>query len=667
MAFLRVQVLARDLAARLAPVPALRGLVILAFDGVASVCALYGALLLRFAGELPQMWREQLDLAIPLLVMVRLAAVAGSRLHRWSFKMSGLAEGARLVVSMLAATIVFAVVFQVVDPVGLPRAVYALEFFISASLMGALRFAPRVAEGWYSELQKKNRAVTVRTIIAGASGTGDLLARDLLRSEDSKYLVVGFVDDDPGKLGVHVSGKPVLGALADLPEIAKRHRISTVLLAIPHLPAARVRQILEICAACKVSFKTIPASYAYLDERSAKALLHDLSPDDLLPRDAVAFDPAEIAQLVRGRRALVTGAAGSIGGEICRQLAKHGVSQLVMVDMNENDLYLRLRRLQQDYPWVGLHAEVADIRELPRLHRLADQYQPEFVFHAAAHKHVPLMEDAPEEAVKNNVFGTRNVALMAHGCGAERLVIISTDKAVNPTSVMGATKRIAEMVVRDLARRSTTRMTAVRFGNVLGSAGSVVPLFKEQIERGGPVTLTHPDVTRYFMTISEAVGLVLLAGLGGYGDLCVLDMGEPIRIADLARSLITMAGRIPEKEIPIVYTGLRPGEKLHEELLTEDEEQTRHVRNRINVAHSPALPSNFEQRLAVLQDLADDADREQLLDAIQLLVPTYRRTPAQPISSRGPSLARPAAPPPNPANGGLGGTIMRPAEALRNA
>jgi len=254
------------------------------------------------------------------------------------------------------------------------------------------------------------------------------------------------------------------------------------------------------------------------------------------------------------------------------------------------------------------------------------------VFHAAAHKHVPLMEDAPEEAVKNNVFGTLNVALMAHEIGAKQLVFISSDKAVNPTSVMGATKRVGELVIRDLARRSSTRMTAVRFGNVLGSAGSVVPLFKQQIERGGPVTVTHPDCTRYFMTVSESVGLVLLAGLGGYGDLCVLDMGKPIRITDIARNLITMSGRIPEKEIRIVYTGLRPGEKLFEELLTEEEEQSVQVRNLINVvAKSPPPPHDLAKRLRTLHELSQSGDRERLLGAIQVLVPTYRRTPGQPL------------------------------------
>lgn len=619
------------LAARWASLPVPRIVIILGYDTFATLCGLHGALLLRFGGEIPQHYMREARIAAPLLVFLRIATVFGSGLHRWSFRISGISEGVRLVVATLAASIVFVVTLDHVNGGGLPRTVYTLEFFFTLSLMAALRFGPRVVENWYSQRLRQSRVATLRTIIVGAGATGDLLARDLLRSEDTKYLVVGFVDDSANKLGMRVSGKPVLGAVSDLPRLIERLRVSTVLLAVPHMPAERVRAILKLCAESKASFKTVPASYAYLDKRLSAALLNDLSPDDLLGRDPIAFDYAEIQRLVENRRVLVTGAGGTIGGEICRQLAQHGVSQLVMVDMNENELYLRARRLADEYPLVELRAEVADIRELSRLHRLADQCRPDLVFHAAAHKHVPLMEDAPEEAVKNNVFGTLNVALMAEAAGAERLVFISTDKAVNPTSVMGATKRIAEFVIRALARRSETRMTAVRFGNVLGSAGSVVPLFKQQIERGGPVTVTHPDCTRYFMTVSEAVGLVLLAGLGGYGDLCVLDMGKPIRIAEIAENLITMAGRIPGKEIAIVYTGLRPGEKLYEELLTEDEERTARVRNRISVAESPPPPPDLARKLSNLRQLAEDGDRDQLLAAIGELVPSYRRTEGQPF------------------------------------
>jgi FlaA1/EpsC-like NDP-sugar epimerase len=619
------------LAARWASALPVRHASIVGYDIAATLCGLYCAVELRFVGQIPEPYANAARIAAPLLVFLRIATVLGGGLHRWSFHMSGLSEALRLVGAMLVASIVFVLALDQVSGADLPRSVYALEFFFTLSMMAALRFGPRIVESWYGERRRRHRAATLRTIIVGAGATGDLLARDLIRSEDTQYLVVGFVDDAPNKLGMHVSGKPVLGAVSELPRLIERLRISTVLLAVPHMPAERVRAILKLCAGSKASFKTIPASYAYLDQRLSAAMLHDLSPNDLLARDPVAFDYDEIRRLVEGRRVLVTGAGGTIGGEICQQLAQSGVRELVMLDMNENELYLRARRLEQEHPRVRLRAEVADIRELSRLLRIARQYRPELVFHAAAHKHVPLMENAPEEAVKNNVFGTLNVTLMAQAAGATRLVVISTDKAVNPTSVMGATKRIAELVVRALGNRSTTRITAVRFGNVLGSAGSVVPLFKQQIERGGPVTVTHPDCRRYFMTVSEAVGLVLLAGLGGYGEVCVLDMGKPIRVVEIAEHLITLAGRIPGKEIPIVYTGLRPGEKLFEELLTEDEERSVQVRNRISVAASPKPPADLGQKLSNLRRLAEVGDREQLLEAIRVLVPSYRRTPAQPI------------------------------------
>jgi FlaA1/EpsC-like NDP-sugar epimerase len=614
----------------MAPLP--RACTILLLDVFATAFGLYAAFLLRFAGEIPLDYVHATRIALPLLVALRLAAVILGGLHRWAFRTSGLADGARLVGAMVLATVAFVVVNHEFGPEPLPRTVYALEFFITVACMAGFRFAPRLLENRYEERQLEQRPTTMRALIVGADQHGDLLARDLTGAQNGKYLVVGFVDDAAHRRGMHVCGKPVLGVVSDLPRIIHRHRVSTVLLANPELPAEAVRRILEICATTKASFKAIPASYAYLDKRISAAMLHDLSPDDLLARDPVQFDYAEIRRLVRGRSVLVTGAGGTIGGEICRQLAAYGASRLVMVDMNENELYLRSRTLQVDHPGVEVRAEVADVRELTRLRQLGERYRPHYVFHAAAHKHVPLMEDAPEESVKNNVFGTLNVARMADQVGAERLVVISTDKAVNPTSVMGATKRIAELITHDVSRRSATQMTAVRFGNVLGSAGSVVPLFKQQIERGGPVTVTHPECTRFFMTVSEAVGLVLLAGLGGYGELCVLDMGKPVRIAEMAAHLITMAGRIPGKEIAIVYTGLRPGEKLNEELLTGDEEQTVQVRNRISVCKCPPPPVDLERMLTELRRAADAGDRENVLAAIGALVPSYRQTPGQAIA-----------------------------------
>jgi FlaA1/EpsC-like NDP-sugar epimerase len=599
--------------------PAIRQALVVGYDAIAAALALLTAFLLRFEGTVPPEWLAKV--ALPILVGIRVVATCGGQLHRWSFRVCGLMEALRLIAVTLGGSAAFVVVLGLLDLI-LPRTVLVLEFFFTTTLLAALRFGPRLAAGWYAEQARTHSNGVRRTLIVGAGGAGDLLARDLRRSTEHPYQVVGFVDDNPNKVGSWVAGKPVLGRVDDLPHLIGKHRISMVLLAITHLPAERIRRILALCASQRASFKIIPASFAALDGRISAAMLHDLAPEDLLSRDQVAFDESGIRDLLKDRRILITGAAGSIGGELALQAARYGARQLILVDVNENELYLRARWLGEEYPGLELHAEVADIREPQRLTRLGLHYRPEYVFHAAAHKHVPLMEDAPEEAVKNNVFGTLNVARMAEQCEAERFVLISTDKAVKPSSIMGATKRVAELLVRDLARSSSTRMTCVRFGNVLGSQGSVVPLFKQQIERGGPVTVTHPDCTRYFMTIGEAVGLVLLAGLTAEEELCILDMGEAIRIADLAAHLITLSGRIPGAEIPIVFTGLRPGEKLHEELLTEEEELTQVVSNRIRAAKSPAPPANLARRLEELRRLADSGDVAGIRRVLKATVPS---------------------------------------------
>src|SRR5262249_2884898 len=413
---------------------------------------------------------------------------------------------------------------------------------------------------------------------------GELLLRDLKRSPNHPYEVVGFVDDDRSKWRAHIGGRPVMGGLDQLPELSRRHEIQQLLFAIPGLSAFRMREILAGCADLKLKYKILPVSFAYLHDRVGSAMLADLAPEDLLAREQADFDPAELRALVAGRRVLVTGAAGSIGSEMCRQLAQFGAAELVLVDLNENDLYFLSRELEARHPSLVLQPEIADIRDRDRMFALGRTHWPQYVFHAAAHKHVPLMERAPEEAIKNNVTGCRHAMDMAEEVGVERFVLISSDKAVRPASVMGSTKKLAELLVRDRARGSRTSFTVVRFGNVLGSAGSVVPLFKQQIAAGGPVTVTHPECRRFLMTIREAVGLVLLAGLGGYGVLCVLEMGEPIRILALARLMVAMAGLVPDQDIPIVFTGLRPGEKLDEDVMTEEEESASRSRgNRIRV------------------------------------------------------------------------------------
>ena len=382
----------------------------------------------------------------------------------------------------------------------------------------------------------------------------------------------------------------------------------------------RIREILSVCADLKLRFKILPVSFIDLSRQQAATLMTDLTPEDLLPRDPVVFDDTP---RLDGRTVLVTGAAGSIGSEICSQLLHWGVETLVLVDMNENDMYMLKHRLDRDYPNRRVLLEIGDIRDPRRMYSVCRRHRPQEVFHAAAHKHVPLMEAAPCEAVKNNVLGTKNVAEAADASGAERFIYISTDKAVRPTSVMGACKRLGEQVVRSMAERSLTKFCAVRFGNVLGSAGSVVGVFREQIAAGGPVRVTHPEVRRFFMTIPEAVALVLKAGYSDYGELCVLDMGEQLHIDELARHMIAMSGLVPDVDIPIEYTGLRPGEKLFEELLTEEEEQTRQADHKILVASCPPPREDLDRRIQDLANAAADENENRVLMLLRELVPSY--------------------------------------------
>src|SRR5712692_7840172 len=500
-----------------------RLVLILALDGLLNSASRYTAYLLRAEG---QIWPEDQQIFrrfLPLFLAIRLALPLAFGLHRWSFRLSGFYEALRVVTATLVGTACFVAAFYFLQTTGPPRSVLAMEFFLTASLVGAFRFSPRLAQNWLLAQGRSRSGRRIRTIIVGAGSAADLLLRDLLRFDERSYEVVGFVDDDRRKGGQWIGGRPVLGPIDRLPDLLVSRDVQQLLFAIPRMPAARLREILGACADQKLSYKILPVSFAYLNDRVGLSMLHDLSPDHLLPRNEVRFDEGELDALVRDRRILVTGAAGSIGGEACRQIAAHGPARLILADIDEDNLYFLFRHLQARHPDLALEAQVVDIRDAARLRQLGREYRPQDIVHAAAHKHVPLMEYAPEEAVKNNVTGCLNVVALAEAVEAEKFVLVSTDKAVNPASVMGATKKISELIVQERARGSATRFTTVRFGNVLGSAGSVVPLFKEQIAGGGPVTVTHPDCRRYLMTIPEAVGLLLLAGLSHYGELLILE------------------------------------------------------------------------------------------------------------------------------------------------
>ncbi len=604
------------------------GLVLGADAAVASL-SLLTAYLLRFDGPIPPEFRADLAAAVVLIAVARPVASLALRLHRWSFRSSGLADGLRVVVAGATGTLLFVGLAFLLGLRAVPRSVVVLEFLMTTMCLGAMRFGPRLWLTFAAARQREGDGRARPTLIIGAAAAGEMLLRDLQRSREHDLRVVGFLDDDPRKWGLIIHGVPVLGDIASLPEFARRLRAQNVLITIRQLPARRLREILSVASPLKITYKILPISFAYLRERVSASMLQDLSPEDLLPREPIVLSHGAAETPILGRTALVTGAAGSIGSEICSQLLTHRVARVVMVDMDENGLYLMARRFERHHPGARVEVEVGDIRDASRMDALFRAYRPQDVFHAAAHKHVPLMETAPCEAVKNNVLGTRNVARAADANGAARFVYISTDKAVRPTSVMGASKRVGEFVVRAMARKSLTRFTAVRFGNVLGSAGSVVPVFREQIAAGGPVTVTHPDVRRFFMTVSEAVGLVLRAAYGDHGELCVLDMGEQLRIDDLARHMITMAGLAPDHDIRIVYTGLRPGEKLYEELSSEDEEKTRRVADRVLVVDGPEPPRELDAALEALVRACDGEDVEEVLRLTRALVPGYARPRGQ--------------------------------------
>jgi len=607
----------------------LRFAIIFGLDAAIAAGSLWLAMLLRFDGRIDPVYAAVLPKYIGLLVASRLLATYLSRTHRWSFRFPGLQDAVRVAGATIAGSGLFVVLVYGLSLLSPPRSVLALELLMSGALMLMLRFSPRLGQVYWTRFSLMRSGDARRTLIVGAGAAGEMLFRDLQRSDEHPYHVVGFIDDNRAKWSNLVGGRRVFGGLAVLRRTIQRQRISNVLIAIPRDSQEVVREVVNCCTGLNVQIKALPVSFVYFQDRGAANMLHDLSPEDLLSRRRVTFDEHERESFV-GRRVLVTGGAGSIGSEICRQLMGLGAGRVLAVDINENGLYLLEQRFKREFPGSRFSVQVADIRDRRRIDGLMQEFRPQDVFHAAAHKHVPLMEASPCEAVKNNVIGTRHVLDAATRANVECLVFISTDKAVAPTSVMGATKRVGEIMTRAVAAGSSLRGCAVRFGNVLGSDGSVVPLFRQQIEAGGPLTITHPEVRRYFMTIPEAVGLVLKAAYGRFGELCVLNMGEPIRIMDLARQMISMAGLVPDKDIEIVVTGLRPGEKLNEELVTVDEQITQRADGKIQVVQGPPPPANIWDIVDRLATATGADDVEHTLELLRALVPTYQSQAASP-------------------------------------
>lgn len=529
-------------------------------------------------------------------------------------------------VCILTTAVFAAISFATIQPKGLFHVNWQCHVFGGALTTVAI-VASRIAR--YSvtlikrrEPKKKN---TKRVLIIGAGFGGKKIADDM-SNERSKYKIVGFIDDDPVKKGTYFAGKKVFGSRDEIKKICKSQNVDECLIAIPSISPKNKKEIIDIIKETGCALKILPSMDEMINYNTPLRSVRDVSIEDLLSRDSIMLNVDRVGEYIKDKVVVVTGGGGSIGSELCRQIAKFSPKKLYIVDIYENSAYDLKMEFARKRPDLKFEVIIASVRDRVRIEKLFNDLRPEIIFHAAAHKHVPLMEHDPAEAIKNNVFGTLNTARAAHMCGAAKFVLISTDKAVNPTNIMGATKRICEMIVQSINNISSTEFVAVRFGNVLGSNGSVVPLFKKQIEERSPITLTHMDITRYFMTIPEAASLVLeAAAYATGGEIFVLDMGQPVRIYDLAVNLITLSGLVPYKDVDIQITGLRPGEKLYEELLMDEEGLKSTVNEKIFVAKPGHYDfSELTEKLNELLVVANTYNEAKIKQAVKKIVPTYK-------------------------------------------
>lgn len=584
--------------------------------------ASYSGFLLRFDGDIPN-WAMNVFLrTLPVLVLVRLVMFLPFRLYGTVWQYTSLWDLGNIVGATFSGTLVFSLVVRYgFGVMNYPRSVYLIDALVLVMLTVGLRVVRRI--GYPSS----SSADTKRVLIYGAGDAGERLVRELRQNRSFGYRPVGFADDDWRKTDQRIHGVKVLGTRDHLLAIIKDVAPDAIFIAMPSIGEVAIREIAKALLVYNVSIKILPALSALLAGKSEVSQLRNLSVEDLLHRPQVDLDRSLTAALLKGKRVLVTGAGGSIGSELCRQIVSYSPECLILYERYENGLFAIHNELGQCASSPQIYPVIGDVTDRKRLQSTMETFKPQIVFHAAAHKHVPLMEYNPCEAVKNNVLGTRTVATLSEEYNVERFIMISTDKAVRPSSVMGATKRVAELIIQDMARTCKTNFATVRFGNVLGSNGSVVPHFLQQIEAGGPVTVTHPDVQRYFMLIPEAVELVLqAASLAHQGAVYVLEMGEQIKLQDLARDLIRLSGFVPDREIQIIYTGLRPGEKLAEELVGPDEtvmssplKEILSVRLEQTPAHDWLASTVSElERMAYLQNA------DEVLARIRILVPTFQ-------------------------------------------
>ena len=584
---------------------------------------------LRFDGDIPHPYVDVAWQGLPVVLIVMSAGLWVLGIQQGLWRYVGLHDLVRILwASIIGVVCLYAILHGLFRWTHYPRSVIIMTGLLSAMYLSGIRIGVRWFREWVQVLSLSAR----RVLIVGAGRAGELLLRDMLSDPTYHYRPIGLIDDDPVKRRMKIHGVPVVGRIEDIANLTRNLVAHEIIVAIPSASNMLKQRIIAAAEGCKVPIKVLPSVRQLLADAAAMRQIRPMSLEDLLQREPVETDRQELHLLLEGKRVLVTGAGGSIGSELCRQIARYKPAMLVLFERYENGLHALNLELQVKFPLVKIVPAVGDVTVPDRVSEVLAQTKPELVFHAAAHKHVPLMEANPKEAVRNNVLGTKTLAEASLAAGVERFVLISTDKAVNPTSVMGATKRVAEELIQSLNRNGQTKFTVVRFGNVLGSNGSVVPIFAEQIRTGGPVTVTHPDIKRFFMTIPEAVQLVLQASVLGHGgDVFVLDMGEQIKVADLAKNMIVLSGLVPDQDIRIVYTGLRPGEKLFEELFEETEqvEPTSHPKIQRAVRNGTPLFADIEQSAIRLEMVLSDGDDEALIRRLQDAVPSY-----QPISSR---------------------------------
>ena len=598
------------------------------YDVISVIASSYLALLMRYnfeIAEIPEHFVDPITTFLPLNIFLTLFILYLFRMYNSLWAFAGETELQNLVVSGVISSVLQAIglqFFRVPGQQAVPGSYYFLYMFLLISFIFVSRFSYRFFRSLKHKKQNKNNSTSVMVI--GAGEAANLIIKEIVNSNFSTMVIRCIIDDDPGKWGKFIQGIKVVGGRDKIIECADIFGIDEIIVAMPSISRVEMSKILDICKETSCKLRSLPGMYQLVNGEVSVSKLRDVEVEDLLGRDPIEIDLASILGYVKGQKVLVTGGGGSIGSELCRQIAQHQPAQLIIVDIYENSAYDVQQELITKYPQLNLVVLIASVRNTNRMNWIFENYKPDIVYHAAAHKHVPLMETSPNEAVKNNVFGTWKTAMAAAMNGTKRFVMISTDKAVNPTNIMGASKRICEMIIQTFNKHYDTEFVAVRFGNVLGSNGSVIPLFKKQILAGGPVKVTHPDIIRYFMTIPEAVSLVLQAGAYARGgEIFVLDMGKPVKILDLAKNLIRLSGYRVDEDIKIEFTGLRPGEKLYEELLMAEEGMTETANKLIHIGKPIDIDEmKFFVQLKELKELSGNEEVD-IRPLIQEIVPTY--------------------------------------------